>query len=142
LTDSTERVAGSESTDGPQGPARVDVGEEDSFEHGVPRIFTIGNREIGVVRWGEHFYAVRNHCPDQGGPLCAGTIRLPLAAGPADEHVYLSIEEGRPVIACPWHHYEFDLRNGHEVRGGRRAITYQVDVTAGRVYVRTGTAAS
>jgi len=142
LADRPEPIAGGETTQAVRAPERVDVGEESSFEHGVPKIFTIGNREIGVVRWGESFYALRNHCPDQGGPLCAGAVRLPFAAGPSDDHVYLSIEEGPPVIACPWHHYEFDLRNGHEVRGGRRAITYQVDVAGGRVYVRTGTAAS
>jgi nitrite reductase/ring-hydroxylating ferredoxin subunit len=52
--------------------------------------------------------------------------------------VTLSLAEGRPVIACPWHHYEFDLQTGHEIRGGRRAITYQVELDGGRVYLRTG----
>ena len=122
--------------------ALVDVGPDADFAHGVPRIFTVAGREVGVVRWGDRFFAMRNHCPDQGGPLCAGPVRLPFTAGPVDEHVSLSFQEGRPVIACPWHHYEFDLQTGHEVRGGRRAITYKVEVDGGRVYIRTGAPAS
>lgn len=119
-------------------PALVDVGAEIDFENGAPHIVVVDGREIGVVRWGNQFFAMRNHCPDQGGPLCAGPVRLHLAAGPVGEHVALTLEEGRPVIACPWHHYEFDLQTGHEIRGGRRAITYQVEVEAGRVYLRNG----
>jgi nitrite reductase/ring-hydroxylating ferredoxin subunit len=116
----------------------VDVGAEAEFEHSVPRLFVIAGKEVGVVRWGDRYFAMRNHCPDQGGPLCAGPVRAPLSAGPVGDHVQLSEEEGRPVIACPWHHYEFDLQTGHEIRGGRRAITYQVELDGGRVYVRTG----
>jgi nitrite reductase/ring-hydroxylating ferredoxin subunit len=120
----------------------VEVGRESDFEHAVPRIFTIAGKEVGVVRWGERFFAMRNHCPDQGGPLCAGPVRLPFAADPSGEHVDLSFQEGRPVIACPWHHYEFDLQTGHEVRGGRRAVMYKVEVTGGKVYVRRARPAS
>ncbi len=108
------------------------------FEHAVPRIFEVGDREIGVVRWGDRFFALRNHCPDQGGPLCAGVVRRPLSAELAQDHVELTVDEEQPpVIACPWHHYEFDLDSGHEIRGGRRAITYRVDVEGGHVYIRT-----
>lgn len=114
----------------------MDVGLESEFEHAVPRIFMVAGKEIGVVRWGERIFAMRNHCPDQGGPLCAGPVRLPFAAGHAGGHVNLSMQDGRPVIACPWHHYEFDLQTGHEVRGGRRAVMYRVEVAKGRVYVR------
>lgn len=116
----------------------VDVGAAADFAHGVPRIVQVGEREVGVVRWGERWFALRNHCPDQGGPLCAGAVRSALVAGPAGEHVDLALDEGRPVIACPWHHYEFDLQTGRELRGGRRAITYRVTVEAGRVYVELG----
>ena len=116
------------------------MGAVSDFEHAVPRTFEIGGRQIGVVRWGDSFFALRNQCPDQGGPLCAGAVRMPLLAAIAGDHVELAEEEGRPVIACPWHHYEFDLRTGHEIRGGRRAVTYRVELAGGRVYVRTGAA--
>ncbi len=132
-----ENSAAGDSALGRPAVAVVDAGAEADFEHGVPRMVTIAGKEVGVIRWGDRYFAVRNHCPDQGGPLCAGPVRSLLAAGPADEHVQLSLDEDRPVIACPWHHYEFDLQTGHEVRGGRRAITYRVDVDEGRVHVRT-----
>ncbi len=120
----------------------VDVGADADYEDGLPRLVVIDGREIGVVRWRDRFYALRNHCPDQGGPVCAGSVRSLLAAGLAGDHVNLSLDDGRPVIACPWHHYEFDLQTGQELRGGRRVITYKVEVNDGRVYVRTGSAAS
>ncbi|MEA2681977.1 MAG: hypothetical protein QOK05_305 [Chloroflexota bacterium] len=116
----------------------VDAGAAADFEQGVPRMITIAGQEVGVIRWGERYYAVRNHCPDQGGPLCAGPVRLPLAAELAGEHMELSLAEGHPVIACPWHHYEFDLETGRELRGGRRALTYRVELAGGRVLVGTG----
>jgi nitrite reductase/ring-hydroxylating ferredoxin subunit len=122
-------------------PGAVDVGSVSDFEHAVPRIFVVGDREIGVVRWGDRFFALRNHCPDQGGPLCAGAVRQPLSADLAQNHVDLKLDDSPPVIACPWHHYEFDLDTGQELRGGRRAITYRVQVVEGRVKVRMGPAA-
>jgi nitrite reductase (NADH) small subunit len=121
----------------PPGVGRlVDVGAASEFSPGLPRIFEMGGKEVGVVRWGDRFFALRNHCPDQGGPLCAGSVRSLLEADLDGSSVHLSLEESRPVIACPWHHYEFDLESGRELRGGRRAITYQVEVKAGRVLVR------
>ena len=138
---SDESPSQAASTGVPLQSGLVDVGSISDFEHAVPRVFVIGDREIGVVRWGDVFFAVRNHCPDQGGPLCMGAVRLPLSADPTQDHVDLTVEEGPPIIACPWHHYEFDLETGHELRGGRRAITYRIEVADGRVLVRPGRAA-
>ena len=117
----------------------VDAGAVEDFVHGALRMITVGDREVGVVRWGDRYFAVRNHCPDQGGPLCAGAVRPALAAGTAGEHVELELDAERPIIACPWHHYEFDLQTGQELRGGgRRAIVYHVEVASGRVLVKPG----
>ena len=114
----------------------LDAGAAVDFEQGKARMITVAGHEVGVIRWGERFFAIRNYCPDQGGPLCAGPVRSPLSAGLAGTEMELSLDEARPVIACPWHHYEFDLETGRELRGGRRAFTYQVEVAAGRVLVR------
>ncbi len=41
-----------------------------------------------------------------------------------------------PVIACPWHGWEFDLRTGRAVSDPRyRVRTFPVRVEAGRVLV-------
>jgi nitrite reductase (NADH) small subunit len=114
---------------------KIEVGRESDFEEGVPRIVAAGDREVGVVRWDGRYYGVRNHCPDQGGPLCAGAVRTTLSSHAAGDFVELSLEDGRPIIACPWHHYEFDLETGSELRGGRRVVTYQVSVDLDRVFV-------
>jgi nitrite reductase (NADH) small subunit len=117
----------------------VRAGPVSSFEAGVPHVIAVGTREIGVVRWGDSFYALRNHCPDQGGPLCQGAVRPLLSSGTVGVGVRLQLEEERPIIACPWHHYEFDLKTGHEIRGARRAVVYGVEVIDEQVYVRAGT---
>jgi nitrite reductase/ring-hydroxylating ferredoxin subunit len=70
-----------------------------------------------------------------------GAVRLPLSADPTQDHVDLTVEDGPPIIACPWHHYEFNLETGHELRGGRRAITYRIEVADGRVLVKPARAA-
>ncbi|MBJ7599484.1 MAG: hypothetical protein DLM67_18160 [Candidatus Nephthysia bennettiae] len=122
-------------------PGLVDAGPAADYRPGVPRLLSINGKEVGVVRWGDRFFAIWNHCPDQGGPLCAGTVRALLAGGLSGAHVHLSLDEARPTIACPWHHYEFDLETGRELRGGgRKAITYPVEVRNGRVYVKSGRA--
>ena len=113
----------------------IDVGSEDSFADGAVKLVRVGAQEVGVVRWNGSFYAIRNICPHQFGPVCAGTVRPLLVAsgtGPRD----LSCDESRPVITCPWHGWEFYVDSGSAVwNPGYRVRTYGVEVSEGRVYV-------
>lgn len=109
----------------------VDAGGVDDFADRSIRIVNVSGREIGIARWGERFFAIRNHCPDQGGPLCTGPLRAMLRGGPGD----IVIADGTPVIACPWHHREFELDRGKEVRGITKAVVYPTSVSNGRVFI-------
>jgi nitrite reductase/ring-hydroxylating ferredoxin subunit len=49
------------------------------------------------------------------------------------------LEQENPVIACPWHKYEFSLKDGHCLtNAGLRVRSYPVTVEDGRVLVDMG----
>jgi nitrite reductase/ring-hydroxylating ferredoxin subunit len=115
----------------------VDVGSLELYPEGRSVIVRAEGREIGIVRWQDRFYALRNVCPHQSGPLCAGLVHPRLLG--ADEPGLLRLDESRPVIECPWHGWEFDLRTGRSLSAdGERVKTYPVEVEAGRLLVGFG----
>jgi 3-phenylpropionate/trans-cinnamate dioxygenase ferredoxin subunit len=81
---------------------------------GERRIVTIGKRSIGVFNVGDRFYAVRNRCPHQGGPLCVGHI---LGNAVADVPGAAAVSKNPLRIACPWHGWEYDLATGQSFLG-------------------------
>ena len=87
----------------------VRVAAADEIPPGARKIVEIGGRSIGVFNVGGDYVALRNRCPHQGGPLCAGTLFSAIDA-PAPG----AYERSRPgeIIRCPWHGWEFDLRTG------------------------------
>jgi nitrite reductase/ring-hydroxylating ferredoxin subunit len=109
---------------------RVVVAPLRDFPPGERRIVTAGTRSIGVFRIGDRFYAVRNRCPHQGGPLCLGRIaRWAASSGPGD----FRMEGDACLIACPWHGWEYDLETGQSFLGPGepRVKAYDVSVEHG-----------
>ena len=87
----------------------VVVARADEIAPGERKLVRIGGRSIGVFNVGGEYYALRNRCPHQGGPLCAGIQFAALrSAGPGE---YARGAEGE-IIRCPWHGWEFDVRTG------------------------------
>jgi nitrite reductase/ring-hydroxylating ferredoxin subunit len=86
------------------------VARADEIAPGERKLVTIGGRSIGVFNLGGEYYALRNRCPHQGGPLCEGFQFAPLLAAVPGEP-YTRGDEGA-IIRCPWHGWEFDLRTG------------------------------
>jgi nitrite reductase/ring-hydroxylating ferredoxin subunit len=114
----------------------VDVGQLDDFREGQVTIVVASGREIGVVRWSDDFFALANLCAHQRGPLCRGTLSPRLESG---EPGAMELAEGAPVIACPWHGWEFDVRTGRAVWDEGYAVrTYPVQVENGRILVELG----
>ena len=114
----------------------VDVGAVSDFEDRRVRIVRAGSHELGVLRWDGRFFAMHNRCPHQKGPVCLGIVSGRLSgAAPGS----MDVDELTPVIACPWHGWEFELEQG-------RALwdhTYKVKVVPvrvedGRVLVEVG----
>jgi nitrite reductase/ring-hydroxylating ferredoxin subunit len=106
----------------------------------------VDGRSIGVFNVAGRFYAVRNSCPHQGGPLCLGAlVGLATAARPGE----ISYARQGEILRCPWHGWEFDLTTGHSVCDPHRtrvkhypvevdelqAETYPVEIERDRVIV-------
>lgn len=117
--------------------SRVDIGSVDDFPQRGIRIVEADGVELGVCRWGESFYAVRNVCPHQGAPLCRGFLQSGLTARYDTDGVSLEAVDDEPVILCSWHRWEFSLRTGQSAWDPHyRVKCYPVLVEAGRVLVQ------
>ena len=70
------------------------VGRAGDFRSGRIRVFTVGGRDVAVVRFGDRWHAFSNRCPHNGLPLDGGWV------------------EGT-IITCRWHGWRFDLASGN-----------------------------
>ena len=115
---------------------RVDVGAVADFEDRRMRILRAGNHEVGVLRWRDRFFAIHNRCPHQKGPVCLGIVSGRLgSAAPGS----MEVDEETPVIACPWHGWEFDLERGRALWDESYAVkVVPVQVESGRVFLELG----
>ena len=98
----------------------------DEFPPGERRIVTAGRRSIGVFRVGDRFYAVNNHCPHQGGPLCLGRTKPWLHSARPGEY---TMDGQEALVACPWHGWEYDLATGQSFLGPGEPPVRTYDVT-------------
>ena len=111
-----------------------DVGAVEELELSGHVVTRVGAREVGVVRdpADGSLHGVRNRCPHHGGPLCLGTVRERVTGSPGRYEL-----EGRRVLRCPWHGWEFDLETGVCLdEPSLRAAVYDVRVEGGRVHIR------
>ncbi|MQA87925.1 MAG: Rieske 2Fe-2S domain-containing protein [Streptosporangiales bacterium] len=117
----------------------VDVGSVEDFPDRAMTVVEVDGTEVGVCRWGSEFFAMRNRCPHQGGPVCSGFLQARLAGRCTAEGVEMEATPGEPVILCAWHRWEFSVRTGESAWDPRYKVrTYPVDVDGGRVLVRVG----
>lgn len=112
--------------------ARDELAEDDV------RIVAIGAVEIGVFRRNGRFFAYRNVCPHQGGPVCEG-IRIPKVAVELDREQKFrrhTFDAREMHFVCPWHGWEFKLETG-EAAGDPtiRLRSYRVIERDGNLYV-------
>ena len=54
--------------------AKYRVATVEEIPIGGRKLVTIAGRSIGVFNIDGEFYALRNTCPHQGGPLCQGRL--------------------------------------------------------------------
>jgi nitrite reductase/ring-hydroxylating ferredoxin subunit len=87
----------------------VVVARAEEIAPGQRKIVEIGGRSIGVFNVGGDFYALRNRCPHQGGPLCEGMQFGALRSQLPGEYDYSGVGE---IIRCPWHGWEFEITTG------------------------------
>ncbi len=116
----------------------TDIGSVQDFPDDQVSIVTVGRTEIGIIRWSGKIYAVSAVCTHQGGPLCRGVLAGRLTAQQPGE---MALQDAAPVIACPWHGWEFDVSTGEAIWDpAMRVRTFPVEIVAGRVLVETSAA--
>ena len=76
---------------------------------GERKIVDVAGRSLGIFNLDGEFFALRNHCPHQGGALCEGQLWGVLRAERPGAFCY---EPSREILACPWHGWEFHIRTG------------------------------
>ena len=106
--------------------ARYVVAVVDEIPPGGRKIVEVAGRSIGIFNLSGEFFALRNRCPHQGGPLCTGKLTgFVRSTSPGD---YEYSRQGE-ILRCPWHGWEFDLRNGQSWFDPARVRVRQYDVT-------------
>ena len=69
------------------------VAKVGDIPEGEGRAFEVEGRTIAVILEKGTYYAIDDHCPHQGAPLCDGMI------------------EGK-TVTCTWHGWRFSLEDG------------------------------
>jgi len=116
----------------------VRVGSVGAFALRSRKVFEIAGEEVGVFRLDDGFYAWRNRCPHQGGPVCQGRLynRVREALDAGRRSLGRRYDEERVHIVCPWHGLEFDIRTGrHPGNDGMALQPATVQIVDGEVYV-------
>jgi 3-phenylpropionate/trans-cinnamate dioxygenase ferredoxin subunit len=108
------------------------IAPANAISPGARMIVNVAGRSIGIFNVDGRFLALRNQCPHQGGPLCAGTVIGRLDANLPGDYVY---DSGNKRLKCPWHGWEFDMVTGQSwfdpMR--QRVRSYRISVETGEV---------
>ena len=110
-----------------------------SFGEGTKKVVRVGEVEVGVFRIDGNFYAWRNICPHQGGPVCQGRLFKRVVEVMDDDRRFVrrDYDADGIHIVCPWHGSEFDVRTGRHAGTPKLALTpVDVFVEADEVYIR------
>jgi nitrite reductase/ring-hydroxylating ferredoxin subunit len=93
---------------------------------GERKIVEVEGRSIGIFNVAGEYYALRNACPHQGGPLCLGSIQGTMAESRPGEYQW--VRDGE-ILRCPWHGWEFDLKTGRSIFNPHKTRVRSYEVT-------------
>jgi nitrite reductase/ring-hydroxylating ferredoxin subunit len=89
--------------------ARHIVARASEIPPGSNKVVGVDGRDIVVFHVSGEFFALLNRCPHEGAPLdkavCIARLTSP------EPGVYQRSRIGE-MLRCPWHGWEFDIRNG------------------------------
>ena len=106
------------------------IGLASEIPPGRRKMVELAGRSIGVFNVGGEFFALRNRCPHQAGPLCEGPLGSQIhSSGPGS----YELSRAGELLRCPWHGWEFDVRTGQSWFDPKsvRVKAYDVAVLAG-----------
>jgi nitrite reductase/ring-hydroxylating ferredoxin subunit len=101
---------------------------------------TLGARPVVVARThAGRLYAFSGRCLHHGAPLVHGRLLIGVDGDSTGEY---RVSEGRDILKCPWHGYEYDLRSGAVLFDNRRRLrVFTARERDGRVLIETREAA-
>jgi nitrite reductase/ring-hydroxylating ferredoxin subunit len=108
------------------------VGAVAEIPPGGKKIVEVAGRTIGIFNLGGEFFALRNRCPHQGAPLCEGKLGSTITSTTPGHY---EVSRSGEILRCPWHGWEFDVRNGQSGFDPKRVKvrSYPVAVESGEV---------
>jgi nitrite reductase (NADH) small subunit len=114
------------------------AGNVDDYADGARKVVVCGDKEVGVFRIGNEFYAWHNRCAHRAGPVCQGRIMKRVLEPVASDKTTRSqaYDEAESHIVCPWHGYEFSIRSGfHQGNSRVRLRKAELTIRDGEIYV-------
>lgn len=95
----------------------VPVASTSEVPSGRSKVVVAAGQIIALFNVDGRFYALSGTCLHRGGPVGEGEL------------------DG-PVVTCPWHGWQYDVRTGQNVLNPMARLTsYPVKVEAGTVFV-------
>ena len=97
---------------------------------GGNKVVDVDGRDVVVFHVNGEFFALLNRCPHEGAPLekaaCVARLTSP------EPGVYQRSRVGE-LLRCPWHGWEFDMRNGQSYFDPKRVKvrSYPVAIESG-----------
>lgn len=76
---------------------------------GERKLVHINGREIAVFNVNGEYFAIHNKCPHEGASLCKGIL---VGLVESKEPGKYEFSRAGELLRCPWHGWEFDIRNG------------------------------
>lgn len=111
---------------------RRPVAKVEEVPPGERKIVTVEGQSIGIFNINGEFRAVLNICPHELAPICRGQLRGTTEPSRPGEYIWGHSGE---ILACPWHGWEFDLRNGQCLVDKRKLRLLPLEVEEGVIFV-------
>ncbi|NKE37212.1 Rieske 2Fe-2S domain-containing protein [Natronococcus sp. JC468] len=116
----------------------IEVKSDAEFEDGDRELIEVNGVEVGVLRVDGEYYAVRNRCLHDCGPVAEGAVGKKLVGEFVEpgKRVEKGYDDDEPIISCPWHGWSYDLESGEQLADDDIVLpTYDAVVDDGVVYV-------
>jgi len=118
----------------------IEVAKVTEFEEKDRKLVTVDGTQMGVLHVNDEFYALRNLCPHQYGPVAEGEVQRSVSADvpKVGERVEKHYEPDSWILRCPCHAWSFDISTGENVADPENAPgikVYDTVVRDGVVYV-------
>ena len=117
---------------------KVDIGPHGDFPEGKGVKRDVNGIEVAVFNIDGEYFAIQNSCPHKNLPLHLAGHEVARSHQLDEDHekeLLGSVNNCGPSVNCPWHHLEWDLKDGSNRITGSQIPTFDVDEEDGRLYI-------